>query len=122
MLLNWRFQQILYRAYYDSYVRQRLLYETGLEQQALDRLRNAPRLGSIVAIDEATRILDESLTKPAAEDLRNRIFALAEALYQSIHAQLSVDKYKAIAISRGANLDTIDFPLNNRVYLKDQFC
>ena len=121
MLLNWRFQQILYRAYYDSFVRQRLLYETGLEQQAMDRLRNAARTGSISAVDEATRILDESLTKPAAEDLRSRIFALAEALYQSIHAQLSVDKYKAIAVSRGANLDTIDFPLNNRVWLKDQF-
>jgi hypothetical protein len=121
MLLNWRFQQILYRAYYDSFVRQRLVYETGLEQQALDRLRNAPRTGSALATEEATRILDESLTKPAAEDLRNRVFALAEALYQSIRAQLSVDRYKAIAISRGANLDTIDFPLNNRVWLKDQF-
>jgi hypothetical protein len=121
MLLSWRFQQILYRAYYDGFVRQRLLYETGLEQQATDRLRNAQRTGSITAIDEATRILDEALTKPAAEDLRNRIFALAEALYQSIRAQLSVDKYKAIAVSRGANLDTIDFPLNNRVWLKDQF-
>lgn len=121
MLLNWRFQQILYRAYYDSFVHQRLVYETGLEQRAMDRLRNASRTGSAVALDEATRILDESLTKPAAEDLRNRVFALAEALYQSIRAQLSVDRYKAIAISRGANLDTIDFPLNNRVWLKDQF-
>jgi hypothetical protein len=121
MLLSWRFQQILYRAYYDSFVRQRLVYETGLEQQALERLREAPRTGSAVAMEEATRILDESLTKPAAADLRNRIFALGEALYQSIHMQLSVDRYKAIAISRGANLDTIDFPLNNRVWLKDQF-
>jgi hypothetical protein len=121
MLLTWRFQQILYRAYYDSFVRQRLVYETGLEQQALDRLREAPRTGSTVAVDEATRILDDSQTNPAAEDLRNRIFALAEALYQSIHMQLSVDRYKGIAISRGANLDTIDFPLNNRVWLKDQF-
>lgn len=121
MLLSWRFQQILYRAYYDSYVRQRLLYESGLEQQAMDSLRNAHRTGSAIAMDAATHLLDESLTHPAAEDLRNRIFALAEALYQSIHAQLSVDKYKAIAVSRGANLDTIDFPLNNRVWLKDQF-
>lgn len=121
MLLSWRFQQILYRAYYDSYVRQRLLYETGLEQQAMERLRNASRSGSAIAMEDAARILDESLTHPAAEDLRNRIFALAEALYQSIHAQLSVDRYKAIAVSRGANLDTIDFPLNDRVWLKDQF-
>ncbi|MGP8247667.1 MAG: hypothetical protein ACLQVN_24530, partial [Bryobacteraceae bacterium] len=121
MLLNWRFQQVLYRAYYDSYVRQRLLYETGLEQQAADRLRAASRTGSIAAIDEATRILDRSILKPAAEDLRTRIVALAEALYQSVHMQLSVDRYKAIAVSRGANLDTIDFPLNNRVWLEEQF-
>jgi hypothetical protein len=121
MLLSWRFQQILYRAYYDSFVHQRLVYETGLEQQALERLRNASRTGSTVAVEEATRILDQSLTRPAAEDLRDRVFALAEALYQSICAQLSVDRYKAVAISRGANLDTIDFPLNNRVWLKDRF-
>jgi hypothetical protein len=35
--------------------------------------------------------------------------------------QLSVDRYKAIAVSRGANLDTIDFPLNNRVWLQNRF-
>ena len=115
MLLNWRFQQVLYRAYYDGFVRQRLLYETGLEEQARERLREAPRTGSLVAVEEATRILDQAVTKPAAEDLRSRVFALGEALYQSIHMQLSVDRYKAIAVSRGANLDTIDFPLNNRV-------
>ncbi len=38
---NWRFQQALYRAYYDAYVRSRLIYETDLEQQALSRLRSA---------------------------------------------------------------------------------
>jgi hypothetical protein len=35
VLLNWRFQQALYRAYYDAYNRSRLMYETGLEDQAL---------------------------------------------------------------------------------------
>src|SRR5208283_4280662 len=35
-LLNWRFQQGLYRAYYDAYVRRRLIYETDLYNQALD--------------------------------------------------------------------------------------
>ena len=40
-LLNWRFQQALYRAYYDAYVRSRLLHETAIEERALDRLRNA---------------------------------------------------------------------------------
>jgi hypothetical protein len=121
MLLNWRFQQVLYRAYYDGLVRERLLYESGLEQQAIERLQEARRTGSLLAAEEASRILDQALTKPAAGNLRNRLFALAEALYQSIHMQLSVDRYKAIAVSRGANLDTVDFPLNNRVWLEDRF-
>ena len=121
MLLNWRFQQVLYRAYYDGYVRQRLIYETGLENQALQCLRQARRLGSSRAVDEASRVLNEALASPVAQDLRSRIFALAEALYQSIHMQLSVDRYKAIAVSRGANLDTVDFPLNNRYWLEAQF-
>jgi hypothetical protein len=35
--------------------------------------------------------------------------------------QLSVEKYQAISVGRGANLNTIDFPLNNRLWLKQQF-
>ena len=53
--------------------------------------------------------------------LRARVFELAEALFQSIHMQLSVPRYQAIAIGRGANLDAIDFALNNRVWLRNQF-
>ena len=41
---------------------------------------------------------------------RARIFELAEALFQSIGMQLSVPRYKAIAVDRGANLDTLDVP------------
>ena len=121
MLRNWRFQQELYRAYYDEYVRRRLTYETGLEQQAMTSLAEAPRIGSSRAITDAERTLGAALEHPVAQDLRARVFALAEALYQSIGMQLSVDRYKAIAVSRGANLDTIDFPLNNRVWLENRF-
>jgi hypothetical protein len=56
-----------------------------------------------------------------AREYRARAFELAEALFQSIHMQLSVDRYKAISIDRGANLDTIDFALNNRVWLENRF-
>ena len=35
--------------------------------------------------------------------------------------QLSVPRYKAISVDRGANLDTVDAPLNNRLWLKQQF-
>ena len=43
VLANWRFQQALYRAYYDAYVRSRLIYETDLEEQALDRAAQRAR-------------------------------------------------------------------------------
>lgn len=121
MKLNWRFQQALYRAYYDAYVRRRLLFETQLEQKAQDELRMASRLGSLVAVERAKQILDKAVTEPVAQDLRARLMELSEALYQSIHAQLSVDKYQAIAVGRGASSDTVDVPLNNRWWLLERF-
>jgi len=120
-LLNWRFQQALYRAYYDAYVRSRLNYETGLENQAIERLREAPRTGAMVAMRAAEVVLDKAVTERISQDWRARVFELGEGLYQSIRMQLSVAKYKAIAVGRGANLDTLDFPLNNRLWLKEQF-
>ena len=118
---NWRFQQALYRAYYDAYVRSRLIYETDLEEQALDRAARGPATGSWLAMDQAEAILDRAVTHPVAADLRARVFELAEALFQSIRMQLSVPRYKAIAVGRGATLDTIDQVLNNRLWLKRRF-
>jgi hypothetical protein len=119
--LNWRFQQALYRAYYDAYVRSRLLYETQLEDQALGKLREARQTGSLAALDRAEAILDRAVTERPAPDWRARVFELAEALYQSIRMQLSVPRYQAISVGRGANLDTIDVPLNSRLWLKQRF-
>ena len=120
-LLNWRFQQALYRANYDAYIAGRLMYENWAERTAMDRLRAAPRTGALAAIREAELILDRSVTERESDPRRTRVFELAEALFQSIRMQLSVERYKAIAVGRGANLDTIDMPLNNRLWLKDRF-
>ncbi len=120
-LLNWRFQQALYRAYYDAYTRARLVAETGDEQAALARLSEAPRTGSLSAMAEAEAILDSAAGRRPFAALRDRVFTLAEALFQSIRMQLSVPLYKAIAVGRGANLDTIDMPLNDRPWLKQRF-
>jgi hypothetical protein len=118
---NWRFQQALFRAYYDAYVRHRLIYETDLEMQAMASLRRAPEVGVSRAISDATEILDRALAEHPNADWRRRIFQLAEALFQSIGMQLSVERYQAIAVDRGASLDTLDFPLNNRSWLVEQF-
>jgi hypothetical protein len=120
-LLNWRFQQALYRAYYDAYQRSRLLYETELEERALEQLRTANRVGPLLALRQAEALLNRCDTQPVAADWRARVHELAEALYQSIRMQLNVERYKAIGVGRGANLDTIDVPLNNRRWLKRRF-
>jgi hypothetical protein len=120
ILLNWRFQQALYRAYYDAFVQRRLTQETAAEEAANELLRKAKRMGALSSINEAEEILDQSITNAAANDLRARVFELAEALYQSIRMQLSTEKYKGQP-GRGANLDTIDAPLNNRLWLKLKF-
>jgi hypothetical protein len=110
--LNWRFQQALYRAYYDAYVRARLLAETEQERRAMDTLRQTRNTEAAAA---------QLRRQPVAADLRSRVFELAEALYQSIRMQLSVEKYGAIAVGRGANLDLIDAPLSNAPWLLKQF-
>jgi hypothetical protein len=119
--LNWRFQQALYRAYYDAYLRRRLVYESELEEQARVKLSHAPGIGSMAAMSDAERILTRAVTEPVGRELRARVFELAEALFQSIHMQLSVPKYQGIALERGANLDAIDVPLNSGAWLKKQF-
>jgi hypothetical protein len=118
---NWRFQQALYRAYYDAFLRKRLAIETDREARAMVALQDAPRTGAAEAMAAATKILDADELTPEARALRARVFELAEALFQSIRMQLSVSKYQAIALGRGANLDSIDFALNDRVWLENEF-
>jgi hypothetical protein len=120
-LANWRFQQALYRAYFDVYVRDRLILETALETRAKAELRQAGEQGSCVAMERATSILNDAVTHRVSTDRRARVHELAEALFQSIHMQLSVPRYKAISVDRGANLDTIDVPLNDRLWLLEEF-
>lgn len=119
--LNWRFQQAMYRAYYDAYNRSRLIYETQLEDEAMNILRKSSEMGSLLAMEQASDVLDKASLKNVSEDWRQRIFELAEALFQSTHMQLSVKKYYAIAVRRGANLDLISYPLNDRLWLEAQF-
>jgi hypothetical protein len=72
-------------------------------------------------VEQAEHILDRAVLEPVAQDLRARVFELAEALFQSIRMQLSVERYQAIDVGRGANLDTIDVPLNNGPWLRQRF-
>lgn len=117
---NWRFQLALYRAYYDGYVRARLRDETKRELKARTRLRAARTSGATQAIDQANALLNGPATDPRIASRRARLGELAEALFQSVVLQLSVPKYQAIAVERGANYDMIDAPLTDAGWLQAQ--
>lgn len=119
-LKSWRFLQLLYRAYSDAYVRERLIAETAAWTRAIAELRRAPDLGARAACDRALRILDHAAAEARQGELRARVYALAEALFQSIHAQLSVARYGAQAVRRGASLDGLEYPLNDRLWLQQR--
>ncbi|WP_072994033.1 hypothetical protein [Pseudozobellia thermophila] len=118
---NWRWQQLVMRAYYDAYIKERLAYEKGLETKANAVLARAREIGAEQAMEEALEHLEKAQTELVAQDLKQKVFEYAEALFRSIGAQTSVPKYKARSAERGAVLDFIDHPLNNRWWLEDEF-
>jgi hypothetical protein len=117
---NWRFQQALYRAYYDADIQHRKAIESLHEEWALDVLRGYAEIGAEAAIEKADAILAKATAEPVAGPLKARVRELAEDLFLSIGMQLSVPLYDAIGVDRGANLDTIDVPLNDRLWLRSR--
>ncbi|NHN32342.1 alpha-glucuronidase family glycosyl hydrolase [Paenibacillus agricola] len=120
VLNNYRFQMGLLRAYYDAYVKRRLIYETELEYKAKDALRGARSSGSLAALERVGQLLQLSVTEPVAQDYKQRCSDLADDLFANIGSQLTVERHFAISVGRGAFMDTIDVPLNNANWLYTQ--
>lgn len=118
---NWRWQILLLRAYYDTYTRRRLIYEQELEKQANALIAKAPQLGANKAMSSAWEVLEKAEKMPIGYDLRKKIEQLCQALYTSIGLQTSVPKHQAKGYERGCLLDFVDYPLNNRWWLEDEF-
>nr|WP_246440127.1 hypothetical protein [Rhabdobacter roseus] len=116
---NFRLQMGLLRAYYDAYVYRRLIYETELEQQAREYLRQAGTLGTQVAMEKARTTFEKATKYPVAPDYRQKCLELGELLYQSIGAQLTIEPHGAMS-GRGNFLDNIDLPLNDVLWVMDQ--
>ncbi|WP_229317308.1 hypothetical protein [Larkinella sp. C7] len=119
VLQNPRFQMGQIRAYYDAYTKRRLLYETELEQQARDALAHAETSGSLPAIKRANEILEKAWKNRLLPEYRTKCFALADSLFKSIGAQLTMEKHGAMS-GRGNFMDNIDIPLNDSPWLLDQ--
>ena len=118
---NWRWQQLVMRSYYDTYTRRRKIYEQNLEKDANAVLAMAKTNGSEKAMKDALEIVNRAEGERIAPELRQKIVDYCEALYQSIGMQTSVKKYHASGAERGAILDFLDYPLNNRWWLADEF-
>jgi len=116
----WRFELHLMRACYDAYTRARLIHETELERQAMEALDDAPRIGAHAAMDRALQVLRRADIPFESKQLQ-RIEALADSLFKSIGYQTSVKRYHASGSERGAVMDFIQHPLNNRWWLEDEF-
>ncbi len=117
---NYRFKMGLMRAYYDAYIKERLVYETVLEKFAMDKLRNIAVNRIDDTINESRSILIKKQNNPIASQYKIRCWEIADFLYQKIGSQTSVKKYGA-ARGRGDFMDYIDKPLNDVVWYLSQF-
>jgi hypothetical protein len=118
---NWRWQLCLLRAYYDAYDRHRLISESALEREANQILAAATTRGADTAMDAALAVLQRATSAPVKKEWRARIVELCAGLFQTIKLQTSVPLYHASGYERGAVLDFVDHPLNNRWWLEDEF-
>jgi hypothetical protein len=115
-----RFQMGLIRAYFDAYTRQRLIYETHIEQQAKAILQNTKTGSSTESLKEAGTILESAWKKPILPEYQAKCQSLADSLFKSIGAQLTIKKHGAMS-GRGNFIDLINMPLNDSPWLLDQF-
>lgn len=118
---NWRWQILLLRADYDTYIRRRLIYEQKLEKQANEQLAKAAQIGTKAAMKLALSMVNQADSVKVAADLSDKIAQRCQRLYQQIGLQTSVPKHQARGYERGAIWDLMDYPLNNRWWLADEF-
>lgn len=118
---NWRWQLLVMRAYYDTYNRRRKLYEQNLEKEANQMLAFARDRGIEKTLSEALAHVNKADDVRISPELREKVVAYCEALFRSVGLQTSVNKHNASGAERGAILDFLDYPLNNRWWLADEF-
>lgn len=118
---NWRWQMLLTRAYYDAYQREREIRETALEQEAYAELVKAEGRTPSEAVAAANAVLQRAVKEPTRPDLRNRLLELFDQLYESCRFQSDMTRFHAISAERGCMLEFLDYPLNNRYWLEDEF-
>jgi hypothetical protein len=126
LLQDWRLQMHLYRAYYDAYQALRAEWEDQHVDRAtlnfLEQYSNSSSGGVDGALSRARAWLSCATTGVGAcpieaLDVRpewlTRLWQYADALYNSVSMELSVERYAAIGLGRAASMDTVHVPLSN---------
>lgn len=116
MRSNFRYQMGLIRAYFDAYVQRRLIYETDLERQARAHLSSSKTLGTNKSIELCRETLSKAWTAPLELEYKQKCLDLADSLYNSIGAQLTIKKHGAMG-GRGNFIDNLDNPLNDVAWI-----
>ncbi|GAA3765623.1 hypothetical protein GCM10022270_26840 [Terriglobus aquaticus] len=117
-IADWRWHSLLYRDAYDRYLQIKRDRELSSEQAALRALA-APGTAQ-QRMQAATQALQH--THPGSEEteIHSHLEALAGKLFHEVGLQLSIPRYGASNWERGANLDRIDTPLNDRTWLTSE--
>lgn len=118
---NWRWQMLVLRAYYDTYTRRRQIYEQSLEREANRIMAQVSEFGVEQTLDKAQKKIFEAETARQDVDMRQKIEDYCADLFKSIGLQTDVEKYKASNSQRGCILQFVDYPLNNRWWIEDEF-
>ena len=120
---NWRTQMYLFRARFDQYVAREAKAQAQYQQEAHTALDHAKSIGVAQSIETARKALAQADTDtPVDAKLRASLQELGLLMHKSIGYQLSVEApYFARNPERGALLDWLDQPLNDRPWLEQQF-
>ncbi len=119
LMRNFRFQSCLLRACYDAFIQKRLVQENALEKKAYVILKRTAPGRTAASLDSALELLRAGMVIDTTDPWRRKCFALADSLYNSIGAQLTVARHGA-ADGRGNFMDNIDVPLNDGPWLIDR--
>ena len=118
---NWRWNMLVLRSYYDTYQHRRKIYEEKLEKEANKILASAKETGSENAMKQALEMVNRADTKPLNQDMHQKIVQYCDDLFHLIGLQTDVEHYHAANSQRGCILQFVNYPLNNRWWLTDEF-
>jgi hypothetical protein len=119
LIPDWRWNSLLYRAVYDRYLQIKRGRELALETAALAKLQHPGFVDSRIA--SARSILKKDNRSSEEKALNTQLYDLAQKLFDEVGMQLSVKRYKASNWERGANLDRVETPLNDRSWIEAEF-